>query len=157
MFGNMAVGTGRATRAERRNRKSGTIIRTAKNGHNYVSSCNILKYTCMIISIFRLNLHHHQLPLRWKAWEQPSICVRLRTCHCLFWEEQDVEKEEDADDVVFSTRFFNDWILKFWENCILSSHRWIKSYFIEIEMCGLFIYIVNNSILYKFKGNIILW
>ena len=31
MFGNMAVGTGRATHAERRNRKSGLIIRTAKN------------------------------------------------------------------------------------------------------------------------------
>ena len=31
MFVDMALGTGRATRAERRNRKSGTIIRTAKN------------------------------------------------------------------------------------------------------------------------------
>ena len=83
--------------------------------------------------------------------EQPSICVRLRTCHCLFWEEQDVEKEQDADDVVFNTRFFNDWLLKSWENYILSSHRWIKSYCTEIEMCGLFIYIVNNSILYELK------
>ena len=87
-------------------------------------------YLYISISSLRLILHHdhHQLPLRW-LWMK--ICVRLRAHGCLLRRNK-------------MTRMIKKQMMLFLklaslmaeycsENDILSSHRWLKSCFIEIE------------------------